>query len=47
MAAELEWFRNLNRRRHDESTGTPIADFIAFHGIRPPEEFRIVTRRTS
>jgi len=41
---EIEWFANLGSKATRRAYETAIGDFMAFAGIRRPEEFRGVTR---
>jgi len=41
---EIEWFANLGSKATRRAYETAIGDFMAFAGIRRPEEFRSVTR---
>jgi integrase/recombinase XerD len=41
---EAEWFANLRNPHTREAYRRDVADFMAFVGIRKPEEFRQVTR---
>jgi site-specific recombinase XerD len=44
VPAEAEWFANLDNPRTRRAYQTDMRDFMAFAGIRQPDEFRIVTR---
>jgi hypothetical protein len=41
---EIEWFANLTNPNTRRAYRQDIADFMAFAGLRRPEEFRAVTR---
>lgn len=41
---EVEWFANLDNERTRRAYQIDVREFMAFVGIRIPEEFRIVTR---
>ncbi|WP_042319774.1 tyrosine-type recombinase/integrase [Paraburkholderia caledonica] len=44
VPAEAEWFANLDNPRTRRAYQIDLQDFMAFAGIRRPDEFRIVTR---
>jgi site-specific recombinase XerD len=44
VPAEAEWFANIRNPRTRRAYQIDVKDFIAFAGIRRPEEFRVVTR---
>lgn len=41
---EVEWFANIDNERTRRAYQIDLREFMAFVGIRQPEEFRIVTR---
>ena len=41
---EVEWFANIDNARTRRAYQIDVKDFMAFVGIRIPEEFRVVTR---
>ncbi len=41
---ELEWFANIPNQQTRRAYQNDVRDFMAFLGIKQPEEFRIVTR---
>lgn len=44
VPAEAEWFANIHNRQTRRAYQNDLKDFMAFVGIKRPEEFRIVTR---
>lgn len=44
VPAETEWFANIENPRTRRAYRIDLRDFMAFVGIRIPEEFRTVTR---
>jgi site-specific recombinase XerD len=44
VPTEAEWFANIRNPRTRRAYQIDLKDFMAFTGIRKPEEFRIVTR---
>ena len=41
---ELEWLGNIRNRHTKKAYTNDVKEFMAFVGIRRPEEFRTVTR---
>lgn len=41
---EIEWFANINNAQTRRAYENALKDFMAFTGIKQPDEFRIVTR---
>lgn len=44
VPAEVEWFANIDNLQTRRAYQNDLREFMAFVGIRHPEEFRIVTR---